>query len=574
MRICLLLDKGLVKGAEWDDFFRLNSHEHEISQGHGQWAGFDGLINVIKKYSRTKQPLEVVHKIACTIMTNSLPLHDATLSLMGQVLHPRLALLNHSCSPNAVLRTDVSNHYSSTTSPNPIVGSISLHALRPIAVDEEITIAYTELTEPPAEIHDHLHGRYFFDCGCTPSQADSLESRTDPKRSQARTFAKGLLEGNDAFGSTGAVRIFSHRAALTALAALQSNRNPIQLGEWPYLQHRLKLINVMKTDTQSQNSLNALQDVFLYTAILVFRVPPSANLKPFEPTLLAFQWDLLQQARRLTAKLRGTISGQDRSIMTLLDVNQLELFAMFVLASLKENLHKFPFQRPDATTLQANLNTKTSAEDRLKLESHEIAVKTEDLDDIVMADVPDADIGTKATSPAATSHMSSLMHMMVDELIEKIESSDERIAWSRFRTNEDQLLRELQAWIDNEMDQHLAREKSGDDWRHPPTSSSRNPPIDAATFASLSTIISDYHATIALNRARVESSRPPTSSSIYRTPEVNDFTEAQRQQMAVREARGRPSTYRADGMLFTTYLNPGEMFGPRPDRSLSVDDMD
>lgn len=67
---------------------------------------------------------------------------------------PEAARINHACSPNSQFRVDSS------------LLSHQVHAVRPIAKDEEITIAYSNPLEPYAERQNHLRESFHFTCTC------------------------------------------------------------------------------------------------------------------------------------------------------------------------------------------------------------------------------------------------------------------------------------------------------------------------------------------------------------------------------------------------------------------------
>jgi len=68
------------------------------------------------------------------------------------VLDPHIAMVNHSCEPNAVVVND-----------GPIV---TLRSLKAISSNEEIFISYIDNTEPYSRRQKELKDRYFFTCTC------------------------------------------------------------------------------------------------------------------------------------------------------------------------------------------------------------------------------------------------------------------------------------------------------------------------------------------------------------------------------------------------------------------------
>ena len=71
--------------------------------------------------------------------------------VVGIILDPLVAVMNHSCDPNASYVLEGAN--------------IRVRSLRPIKVGEEVTIAYTDITFPRDERREQL-SNWFFDCAC------------------------------------------------------------------------------------------------------------------------------------------------------------------------------------------------------------------------------------------------------------------------------------------------------------------------------------------------------------------------------------------------------------------------
>jgi hypothetical protein len=571
MRVCLLLDKNVLQGAEWEDFAQLDSHEEDIYKREGSWQGYGQLIDVVRKYSKTKQPWPVVHKVACTIMTNSLPLHDAGLNLMGTILHPQLAMINHSCVPNAVLRTDVSPHYSSSSSPNPIIGSISVHALRPIAAGEEITIDYSDQSQTRSQIQHNLKDRYFFKCTCERCDPASPAHKQDPVASEALTWATELLENNTGFFGMSEVRVFSHRAALTALASLNGTDSAIGLMDYPYVQHRYQLTSILNGDRHLRGSLNAMQDDFLYTAILLYRGQPESLAKPFGPLALATHWKLVQCARRLATELRKPASTGARSqVWRLLNADKVELFAMTTLSKLKQILDSYPFFQNHAVDLDPAVKVEDAANDDIAMTgAPEVTIKVEQDHNSSPSNIAHS----RGPSPAPL-HMSSLMNVMVDELIAKVQNTNERIVWSRLRIDEDKIQSEVKAWINGEIDHQLEREKSGIDWRISLDPSERERHgLSDETLRSVGMMKNDYQTAIKMNQDRFRVNGGP-NGHMQALINKDGYSDKETQAMAVQEARGRPLEYRHDGMVITKHYNVGEALGPESQRNFSTDDLE
>jgi hypothetical protein len=83
---------------------------------------------------------------------NSFNLTTPLYNRIGLYLHPYAALINHSCSYNAVIGFDGDELF--------------VKAIRPIKADEQVFISYIDATNPPAIRRTELAERYFFDCRC------------------------------------------------------------------------------------------------------------------------------------------------------------------------------------------------------------------------------------------------------------------------------------------------------------------------------------------------------------------------------------------------------------------------
>jgi|SRR5271170_5338933 len=83
---------------------------------------------------------------------NSHTLADVTSETMGRIFDPTLALLNHSCNPNAALIYD-SN-------------VVHLRSIRDIRSGEQVTISYIDNTHIRPARQGQLLMNYFFECAC------------------------------------------------------------------------------------------------------------------------------------------------------------------------------------------------------------------------------------------------------------------------------------------------------------------------------------------------------------------------------------------------------------------------
>src|SRR5579871_4331706 len=85
-------------------------------------------------------------------MINSMTLVSATFDPLGMTFDPTLALLNHSCNPNAAIVFDRN--------------IACLRSIRDIKSGEQITISYIDNTYKRATRRRQLREQYFFECHC------------------------------------------------------------------------------------------------------------------------------------------------------------------------------------------------------------------------------------------------------------------------------------------------------------------------------------------------------------------------------------------------------------------------
>ncbi|KAK4127142.1 SET domain-containing protein [Parathielavia appendiculata] len=145
--------------------------------GDGEWSGLEGNVEGFKAdgevwkdfelqtaaaavYARLLDGEEVLTKareILCKIQTNAFNRLDADTGMGGIFLDAGLAMVNHSCVPNAFIGFDKR--------------TAVLRAERPIQEGEEITISYIDNTLPKAARHEALRS-YHFRCDCLRCEDD------------------------------------------------------------------------------------------------------------------------------------------------------------------------------------------------------------------------------------------------------------------------------------------------------------------------------------------------------------------------------------------------------------------
>ncbi|KAF8268346.1 SET domain-containing protein [Lactarius quietus] len=113
-------------------------------------------------------------------VTNSITLTSSSLAPLGVCVSPPIALVNHSCEPNAVVVFPRSTKDHSTQEPE-----AQVIAIREITPDEEIFTSYIDTTLPRVQRQAALSATYSFACKCSlcsePPKSDPREALLCPK---------------------------------------------------------------------------------------------------------------------------------------------------------------------------------------------------------------------------------------------------------------------------------------------------------------------------------------------------------------------------------------------------------
>ncbi|KIY43557.1 SET domain-containing protein [Fistulina hepatica ATCC 64428] len=108
-------------------------------------------------------------------VTNSFAATTPDLTPIGTSVSPLVALINHSCDPNAVVVWPSS----SNDRDRPLMHVV---ALKPVSPGEEILTSYIDVTVPTALRRKSLQSTYHFTCDCPLCSADTA-SKCDPRES-------------------------------------------------------------------------------------------------------------------------------------------------------------------------------------------------------------------------------------------------------------------------------------------------------------------------------------------------------------------------------------------------------
>ncbi|KIM40724.1 hypothetical protein M413DRAFT_446114 [Hebeloma cylindrosporum] len=115
--------------------------------------------------------------------TNTFTVSTPSLAPLGSCVSPAVALINHSCDPNAVVVFPRATETAKGDEP-----LMQVIALKNISVDDEILTAYIDTTLPRDLRQKHLRETYHFTCGCnlcappTDASVDWREAMWCPKK--------------------------------------------------------------------------------------------------------------------------------------------------------------------------------------------------------------------------------------------------------------------------------------------------------------------------------------------------------------------------------------------------------
>lgn len=210
---------------------------------------------------------------------------------IGLALDPRAALLNHSCDPNAYVRFDISPP--SVPTSHALYGSITVITLRPIAQDEQITIAYIDPTIPFAQRQRDLKTRYHFQCRChlcLPGHVSTAQDNIIKLQESAQQHLRQVHVGDEGR------HVDSIRASMSELA--RSNAFEIHHYPWPQLRKQM-LIGLLQ--------LESFENAFIQCGILVRKIHPLLYTDETHPVCLAELWTLSQIGLHLIGINRNVV---------------------------------------------------------------------------------------------------------------------------------------------------------------------------------------------------------------------------------------------------------------------------
>lgn len=149
--------QGIASGYElFKDIQKMETHRDELEKlGPEKWDAMQLMAHTAVKFLGEKDDqtnLERAKMAMCAVMCNTSRLVTPTFDPLGLVLDPRTIVINHSCSPNAIVVFDGPK--------------LSVRALEPISKEEEVFISYVDSSAPYGVRKAELQEQYFFDCAC------------------------------------------------------------------------------------------------------------------------------------------------------------------------------------------------------------------------------------------------------------------------------------------------------------------------------------------------------------------------------------------------------------------------
>lgn len=153
---------GLGTGdKKFTPIVEMEAHRDEFEKSGGKrWEAMQLMVKTALAFLQEKLGIKVQGESAimamCVLMCNSSRLVTPTFDPLGLILDPKAAMINHSCTPNAIVVFDGPK--------------LTVRALGAIPVDGEVLISYIDSTAPFGVRQAELRDLYFFTCTCQKCQ--------------------------------------------------------------------------------------------------------------------------------------------------------------------------------------------------------------------------------------------------------------------------------------------------------------------------------------------------------------------------------------------------------------------
>jgi hypothetical protein len=313
LRILLLRKHGILSDTTWKQILNLETHFDEALLDHerGPRLMVDSLA--FQRLTGNGVGIDKIVQVMCAMETTKFSSSYPASERQGTVFDPEPALINHSCTPNATIRTDVSKYFTNVSSPDPIIGSISVHAEKPIVKGDEILHAYVPTKSPTSLRQSSLRYTYFFTCSCVSCQIVAPPMPAHGSRVAAISLARLLLEqeqGTESIQLSRMVKTVCNHPD-TGLAALKLGlaalaRESHSISEYPMPQLRKVRVGAKDFELQRSNlaqpQLTAeREDLVIEYLIMYYRLRPwcSDNFDEFNSIrwrLFCWVWFLAEDS--------------------------------------------------------------------------------------------------------------------------------------------------------------------------------------------------------------------------------------------------------------------------------------
>jgi len=221
------------------------------------------------------------------VLINTLTLTTPTFDPLGLCISPFSSLMNHSCTPNAVIV------YS-----GPI---LTLRSLSPIPASTELTISYIDTTSPTATRLTELQTRYFFTCKCPSCSTRSTNNLPDPSPDTAFEAI-----------SVRAIELQNEAASKSPDQAAQLLKTSLSLFA-PYPPYRQPHPTILHTAFLNAITTHSFPRALSYALRAYFHIDPIRYPLPWHPLRVVRKWVLL----RCVVQIAGLIGEGDGSVKVL-----------------------------------------------------------------------------------------------------------------------------------------------------------------------------------------------------------------------------------------------------------------
>eukprot|EP00529_Nitzschia_sp_RCC80_P011190 CAMPEP_0113464094 /NCGR_PEP_ID=MMETSP0014_2-20120614/13015_1 /TAXON_ID=2857 /ORGANISM="Nitzschia sp." /LENGTH=638 /DNA_ID=CAMNT_0000356147 /DNA_START=20 /DNA_END=1936 /DNA_ORIENTATION=- /assembly_acc=CAM_ASM_000159 len=138
-------------------------------------SNIDDDVSSHQDFTERSKILQTLESISRRFRINNFGIVDSMMDLVGSGVYPLGALLNHSYTPNCILRYGTTTQQEEEEEANCSGGVaasaiMEVVAVRDIHTGEELTHSYVELVAPTIKRQDHLQNIHGFHCSCSSCQ--------------------------------------------------------------------------------------------------------------------------------------------------------------------------------------------------------------------------------------------------------------------------------------------------------------------------------------------------------------------------------------------------------------------